>query len=52
MLAVMESCVRKCCVPYRLISLQVYPTAGYASNDIDLGCTTIVDIKFIAMGTG
>ena len=30
----------------------VYTATGYASNDIDLGCTTIGNIKFIALGTG
>ena len=50
----------------RPISLPVYTTAGYAasemdhvyianryaSNDIDLQCTTIGNIEFTALGTG
>ena len=50
----------------RPISLPVYTTAEYASsdmdhvytatrygsNDIDLGCTTIGNIEFTALGTG
>ena len=50
----------------RPISLPVYTTAryissdtdhaytatGYASNDTDLGCTTIADIEFTALGRG
>ena len=30
----------------------VYPDTGYASNDIDIGCTTIGNIEFTALGTG
>ena len=30
----------------------VYPATEYASNDIDLGCTTIRDTEFTALGTG
>ena len=49
----------------RPISLPVYTTAGYTSsdmnlvdtatgysNDTDLGCTTIGNIEFTALGTG
>ena len=29
----------------------VYIATGYASNDIDLGCTTTGNIEFTALGT-
>ena len=30
----------------------VYTATRYASNDIDLGCATIENIDFTALGTG
>ena len=30
----------------------MYSAAGYASNDIDLGCTNIGKTEFTALGTG